>query len=43
MFEDIDFSTKVSRTELEELCSDLFDRIDGTIKQALKVADITMV
>jgi hypoxia up-regulated 1 len=43
LFEDVDFSTKVTRNEFEDLCEDLFDRIDDPINQALKVSDITMV
>lgn len=43
MFEEIDFKAKVTREELEELCADLYERIDEPVKQALKVADVTMV
>lgn len=43
MFEEIDFKAKVTREELEELCADLYERIDESVKQALKIADITMV
>eukprot|EP00058_Branchiostoma_floridae_P024583 XP_002610073.1 hypothetical protein BRAFLDRAFT_125669 [Branchiostoma floridae] len=40
--EDIDFRTKVTRAELEEMCADLFDRVAGPVRSALKSADMTM-
>ncbi|XP_019623229.1 PREDICTED: hypoxia up-regulated protein 1-like isoform X1 [Branchiostoma belcheri] len=40
--EDIDFRTKVTRVELEEMCADLFDRVAGPVRMALKSADMTM-
>ena len=43
LFEDIDFKAKVTRSEFEEMCSDLFDRIAHPVEQALRVADITLV
>ena len=43
LHEDIDFRTKVTRTELEEICSDLFERVSAPVRQALEAADMTMV
>ena len=43
LHEDIDFRAKVTRTELEELCSDLFERVSAPVRQALEAADMTMV
>lgn len=43
LFEDIDFKAKITRSEFEEMCSDLFDRIAYPVEQALRVADITLV
>ena len=43
LFEDIDFKAKITRSEFEEMCSDLFDRIAHPVEQALRVADITLV
>ncbi|CAH1263019.1 HYOU1 [Branchiostoma lanceolatum] len=40
--EDIDFRTKVTRADLEEMCADLFDRVAGPVRMALKSADMTM-
>ena len=39
----MDFKAHVSRKELEELCSDLFERIEGPVNQALEAADMTLV
>ena len=41
--DEIDFRMKVTRSELEEMCSDLFDRIADPVKLALEAADMTMV
>lgn len=43
LFEDIDFKAKITRSEFEEMCSDLFDQIAHPVEQALRVADITLV
>uniref|UniRef100_A0A5S6QG80 Hypoxia up-regulated protein 1 n=1 Tax=Trichuris muris TaxID=70415 RepID=A0A5S6QG80_TRIMR len=37
-----DFRTAITRAEFEELCADLFDRIEAPIRQALKMADISI-
>ncbi len=42
LLEDVDFRTKVTREEFEELCSDLFDRVGKPVSQALEAADMTM-
>ena len=43
LLEDVDFRARVTREQLEELCSDLLERVEGTVEQALHAADITMV
>ena len=43
LLEDVDFSTKVTREDLESMCADLFDRVGKPVTDALKSADITMV
>ena len=43
LLEDVDFRFKVTREELDELCSDLYDRVQEPVKQALEAADITVV
>ncbi|XP_028563593.2 hypoxia up-regulated protein 1 [Podarcis muralis] len=40
LLDDIDFKAKVSRQELEELCSDLFQRVAGPVQQAVSSAEI---
>ena len=43
LLDDKDFSaTKVSRAELEEMNADLFERIEGPIKEALKMSEMSM-
>ncbi|CDW58259.1 hypoxia up regulated protein 1 [Trichuris trichiura] len=37
-----DFRAPITRTEFEQLCADLFDRIEAPIVQALKMADMLM-
>ena len=43
LLEDVDFKAHVSRKEFEDLCSDLFERIEDPVTQALEAADMTMV
>ena len=43
LHEDIDFRTKVTRTVVEELSSDLLERVKWPMTQALEAADMTMV
>lgn len=43
MFEDIDFKVKVTRAELENLCADLLDRVQGPIQAALEAAGMKVV
>ena len=43
LLEDVDFSTKVTREDLESMCADLFDRVGKPVTDALNSADITMV
>ncbi|XP_061104368.1 hypoxia up-regulated protein 1 isoform X1 [Conger conger] len=42
LLDDIDFKAKVKRTELETLCSDLFDRVQGPVQEALGSAEMSM-
>lgn len=41
--DDIDFKAKVTRSEFEALCEDLFDRVPGPVKEALAAAEMTLV
>ncbi len=41
--DDIDFKAKVTRSEFEALCEDLFDRVPGPVKEALAAAEMSMV
>ncbi|CAI8027668.1 Hypoxia up-regulated protein 1 (Fragment) [Geodia barretti] len=43
LLEDVDFKLKVTREELEAMCSDLYDRVQEPVRQALEAADMTMV
>uniref|UniRef100_A0A670YER9 Hypoxia up-regulated protein 1 n=1 Tax=Pseudonaja textilis TaxID=8673 RepID=A0A670YER9_PSETE len=42
LLDDIDFKAKVSRQELENLCSDLFERVAGPVWQALSSAEMSL-
>lgn len=41
--DDIDFKAKVTRSEFEALCEDLFDRVPGPVKEAFAAAEMTLV
>ena len=43
LLEDVDFRFKVTREELDEMCSDLYDRVKDPVRQALEAAEMTMV
>ena len=43
LFEDINFSTKVTRDTLEEICADLFERVKNPVRDVLRTTEITMV
>lgn len=43
VFEEKDFRMKVSRAELEEICADLYNRVEKPIKMALDGAAMKMV
>ena len=43
LLEDVDFRLKVTRDELDAMCSDLYDRVQEPVRQALEAADMTMV
>ncbi|XP_063441737.1 hypoxia up-regulated protein 1-like isoform X3 [Mytilus trossulus] len=42
LLEEIDFKTRVTRDDLEELSKDLFDKVTKPIEEALKVSQITL-
>ncbi|KAJ8267113.1 hypothetical protein GJAV_G00138600 [Gymnothorax javanicus] len=42
LLDDIDFKAKVTRSELEMLCRDLFERVPGPVKEALSSAEMSM-
>ncbi|XP_064424847.1 hypoxia up-regulated protein 1 [Latimeria chalumnae] len=42
LLDDIDFKSKVTREQFEELCVDLFKRVPGPLFQALKAAEMTL-
>uniref|UniRef100_A0A8C1GH76 Hypoxia up-regulated protein 1 n=1 Tax=Cyprinus carpio TaxID=7962 RepID=A0A8C1GH76_CYPCA len=42
LMDDIDFKAKVTRSEFEALCEDLFDRVPGPVKEALAAAEMNM-
>ena len=41
--DDIDFKAKVTRTEFEELCADLFQRVPRPVQDALAAAEMKLV
>ena len=43
LLEDIDFRLKVTREDLDAMCSDLYDRVQEPVRQALEAADMTLV
>lgn len=43
LMDDVDFKTRVTREEFENLCTDLFDRVKATIEDALKISEVTHV
>ena len=43
LLEDVDFRLKVTREELDAMCTDLYDRVGDPVRQALEAADMTMV
>ena len=43
LFEDINFSTKVTRDTLEEICADLFRQVKNPVQDVLRSTEITMV
>lgn len=42
LLDDIDFKSKVTRPELEELCGDLFERVSSPVQKALSSAEMNM-
>ena len=43
LFEEKDFRMKVTRAQLEEICADLFARVEKPIKMALDASAMKMV
>ena len=43
LLEDVDFRLKVTREELDAMCTDLYERVKDPVRQALEAADMTMV
>ena len=43
LLDDIDFSAKVTRAELDEMCKDIYERIGAVVQEALKSSEVTMV
>lgn len=41
--DDIDFKAKVTRTEFEDLCADLFERVPHPVHEALTAAEMKLV
>ncbi|XP_008330828.1 hypoxia up-regulated protein 1 [Cynoglossus semilaevis] len=42
LMDDIDFKSKVTRSEFEELCADLFQRVPRPVEDALAVAEMNL-
>ena len=42
LLDDKDFKALVTRAELEEMCSDIFERIGGVVEEALRSSEVTM-
>ncbi|XP_072231810.1 hypoxia up-regulated protein 1 isoform X1 [Leuresthes tenuis] len=42
LMDDIDFKAKVTRTEFEELCADLFERVPHPVQDALAAAELKL-
>uniref|UniRef100_A0A8C3FZ03 Hypoxia up-regulated protein 1 n=1 Tax=Cyclopterus lumpus TaxID=8103 RepID=A0A8C3FZ03_CYCLU len=42
LMDDMDFKAKVTRTEFEELCADLFERVPGPVQDALTTAEMKL-
>ncbi|KAI7793813.1 hypoxia up-regulated protein 1 [Triplophysa rosa] len=42
LMDDIDFKAKVTRSDFEALCEDLFDRVPGPVKEAFAAAEMTL-
>ncbi|KAM6911153.1 hypoxia up-regulated protein 1 [Lycodopsis pacificus] len=42
LLDDIDFKAKVTRTDFEDLCADLFERVPGPVLDALSTAEMKL-
>ncbi len=40
LMDDVDFKLKVTRKEFEEMCADLFERVQNSVMDAIKLAEI---
>jgi hypoxia up-regulated 1 len=43
LMDDVDFKSKVTRAEFDELCKDLVERVTGPVKSVVERAGLTMV
>lgn len=43
LLDDEDFKMKIHRSEVEEMCEDMFNRVTQPIEEALKASEITLV
>lgn len=43
LMDDIDFKAKVTRSEFEALCADLFERVSVPVQEALTAAEMQLV
>merc|ERR1712176_48446 len=42
LFDDTDFQTQITRSELEQMCSDMFNQLTNPVQKAIAVANITL-
>ncbi|XP_020501728.2 hypoxia up-regulated protein 1 [Labrus bergylta] len=42
LMDDIDFKSKVTRADFEEMCTDLFERVPGPMQEALSAAEMKL-
>ncbi|XP_060912037.1 hypoxia up-regulated protein 1 [Labrus mixtus] len=42
LMDDIDFKSKVTRADFEEMCTDLFERVPGPVQEALSAAEMKL-
>merc|ERR1712176_1364239 len=42
LFDDTDFQTQITRSELEQMCSDMFNQLTNPVQKAIAAANITL-